>query len=147
MTSRCDLPARYSIWQSVDCLVGLCFLQTQSITTAATKRGPICRQLAKYVALTKKRRCAHGNLSDRSSDLTTRPIRPLIANLRPTPERPNSATQPASSVPNRHQTKHHPARPSMGTAPECGGQGRDLPIRRSRLARAARPFEAKCLRV
>jgi hypothetical protein len=75
---------------------------------------PYLRRAENGVPLTQKERRVKGSHTDRSPDLTRQSIRPLIANLCITPVPNDSTTQIQASVPDRHQTKHHSARTSIG---------------------------------
>ncbi len=73
-----------------------------------------CRRAENGVALAEKHPRVHRNSPDRSSDLTRQPLRTPIANLCLSPAPTDAPKHSAFSVPNRHQTNHHPARPSIG---------------------------------
>ncbi len=75
-----------------------------------------CRRAENGVALATKHPRVHRNSPDRSSDLTRQPLRTPIANLCLSPAPTDAPKHSAFSVPNRHQTNHHPARPSIGAA-------------------------------
>ncbi len=76
-----------------------------------------CRRAENGVALATKHPRVHRNSPDRSSDLTRQPLRTPIANLCLSPAPTDAPKHSAFSVPNRHQTNHHPARPSIGAGP------------------------------
>ena len=74
---------------------------------------PYCCGVENSVALTTKGCSEHGGPTDRSSDLTKQSFRTGIANLCFAVTPTDSAAQPTFSVPDRHQTKPHPARTSI----------------------------------
>ena len=99
---------------------GLVFLANAVDHDCRNEARLYLRRAENCVLMMQLKRRVKGKRTDRSTDLTRRSIRTLIAKLRISPVPTESTAQPRDSVPDRHQTIHHPARTSIGAGAGCG---------------------------